>query len=429
MLKLALDAGHGINTPGKRIPNSLIPSGRDPMHGREWWLNNRVCNHIEEMAKDYVGISILRLDDRSGRRDVPLRERTDKGNAWGADILLSQHHNAAGRIFDGGGIQVYAFNGSLRPNTLRYQKELYDKLIKHTGLRGNRSETTPRANFHMLRESRQSALLPENGFMDSRQDSQIMLTDEFARQVAAANMEFLAEEFNLEKKTKRYDTDKVQFVGEIIHPTLNVRDFPNLTTSKVKRRLSKGEKVVVYATSGHWYMIGMDEWISNASDAYVKKVTEKEYKGEVFGVRQRLNVRVGPSVEYERHNSPDSIPLGNTIDVYGEIDGWCYLGDGRFASGRHIRKYEPEKKVEDKEEDEALKNAILINSFADFPVAEMLSRRINAPIYLRGSEDHIKTERLYVVGGPRPKIDTEIVMLSGDNRFDTARQVQEYLSD
>lgn len=36
--KLALDAGHGLYTDGRRIPKNL-----DPEQHREWWLSDRVC--------------------------------------------------------------------------------------------------------------------------------------------------------------------------------------------------------------------------------------------------------------------------------------------------------------------------------------------------------------------------------------------------
>lgn len=42
MFKLALDAGHGLYTAGKRCLKSL-----DPNETREWVLNNRICNKIQ----------------------------------------------------------------------------------------------------------------------------------------------------------------------------------------------------------------------------------------------------------------------------------------------------------------------------------------------------------------------------------------------
>lgn len=41
--KLALDAGHGMDTSGRRCLKSL-----DPEEHREWWLNDRVCRYIAQ---------------------------------------------------------------------------------------------------------------------------------------------------------------------------------------------------------------------------------------------------------------------------------------------------------------------------------------------------------------------------------------------
>ena len=48
MFKLALSAGHGYNTLGKRCLKKL-----DPKQTREWTLNSRICNKIQEKLSEY----------------------------------------------------------------------------------------------------------------------------------------------------------------------------------------------------------------------------------------------------------------------------------------------------------------------------------------------------------------------------------------
>src|SRR5699024_984624 len=100
--KLSIEAGHGLHTPGKRCLKSL-----DPNETREWVLNNRIVRYAIEGLKHYRGLEIQRLDDPTGERDVPLKERTDKANGFNADILISVHHNAGINGGSGGGIMVY----------------------------------------------------------------------------------------------------------------------------------------------------------------------------------------------------------------------------------------------------------------------------------------------------------------------------------
>lgn len=82
-----------------------------------------------------------------------------------------------------------------------------------------------------------------------------------------------------------------------------------------------------------------------------------------------------------------------------------------------------------KEEPFMLEKAVVINSFADFPVAELLARRLNAPIYLRTTAEGKKVSKeLYIVGGTKDKLVADkVTLLSGADRFDTAAAVKKFL--
>ena len=195
MFKIALGAGHGINTAGKRCLKSL-----DPNETREWWLNDRVCDYIEVYLKDYEGYSLLRLDDSDdGADDVALASRTGAANAWGADFYLSVHHNAGVNGGKGGGICAFSYPGST--NGAEWRDALYDALIEKTGLKGNRAEPKQTANFYVLKHTNAPATLLELAFMDSATDVPILLTEDFAQKCAKAIVETIAKRAGLKKKT------------------------------------------------------------------------------------------------------------------------------------------------------------------------------------------------------------------------------------
>lgn len=196
MFKISLNAGHGLNTAGKRCLKSI-----DPKETREWFLNDRICDKIEAKLKDYEGYSLIRLDDTTGKTDVPLKTRTDKANAFNADFYLAIHHNAGINGGKGGGVVafVYAKSKDNSPEVV-WRNELYNSIIKHTGLKGNRSTPLSKADFHELRESKMPAVLIECGFMDSTVDTPIILTDKFAEQVATACVEVIVKKGGLKKK-------------------------------------------------------------------------------------------------------------------------------------------------------------------------------------------------------------------------------------
>ena len=192
--KIALNAGHGKNTAGKRCLKKL-----DKNETREWILNSRICEKIEIKLKDYKGYDIIRLDDPTGKTDVALKKRTDAANKFKADFYLSIHHNAGVKGGTGGGIETYIHTKASKASE-EWQDELYNALIKHTGLKGNRADGTRKANFHECRESNMPCVLVECGFMDSKTDVPIILTSKFADKVADACVEVLVRKGKLTKK-------------------------------------------------------------------------------------------------------------------------------------------------------------------------------------------------------------------------------------
>lgn len=86
----------------------------------------------------------------------------------------------------------------------------------------------------------------------------------------------------------------------------------------------------------------------------------------------------------------------------------------------------PPKPAPPKEEEDMIETAIMVGSFADFPAAEPLALKLQAPIYLQGSK--VMAKHLIIVGGKQPSGFTgKITNLSGKNRFETAAKVKAYL--
>lgn len=194
MFKLALDAGHGINTAGKRCDARF-----DAKQTREWTLNARICEKIQRLLQDYDGCEVIRVDDPTGKTDVALPARTNKANEWGADFYLSIHHNAGIHGGSGGGVVAY-MHPDAGSSTEAWRDALYHGIIKHTGLKGNRSQPLAAKNYHVLRESEMDAVLLECGFMDSAADVPIILQESYADNVAAACAEVMAAGGKLKKK-------------------------------------------------------------------------------------------------------------------------------------------------------------------------------------------------------------------------------------
>lgn len=192
MLKIALNAGHYIGTAGKRCLKSL-----DPNETREWVLNNRICDKVEEKLKGYSGYSLLRIDDTTGNTDISVADRAKKANNFGADIYISVHHNAGINGGSGGGIVAYTYI-KVDSLTKDWQQLLYNKLIARTSLKGNRAQPLASADLGECRLTRMPAVLLECGFMDSATDVPVILSEDFANKCAEAITEAIVEKGGLE---------------------------------------------------------------------------------------------------------------------------------------------------------------------------------------------------------------------------------------
>ena len=194
MFKIALTAGHYLGTAGKRCLKKL-----DPNETREWVLNDRIADKVENLLKGYTGYELIRTDDTTGKTDISLATRTSVANNFKADFYLSIHHNAGINGGSGGGIVAYVYTKA-SAEAIEWQKDLYNALIAKTGLKGNRSNPLPKANLHEVRETKMPAVLLELGFMDSKTDVPIILTEDYSNKCAEAIVEVLVKRGKLTKK-------------------------------------------------------------------------------------------------------------------------------------------------------------------------------------------------------------------------------------
>ncbi len=183
-MKIALNAGHGYNTSGKRCLKSI-----DKNETREYVLNKRICDKIESSLKQYKNIEVLRIDDGT---ELSITARTNKANKWGADFYLAIHHNAGINGGSGGGIEAYTYT-KVDAKTKEWQKTLYEETVGKTGLKGNRSNPLREADLGECRQSKMPAVLLECGFMDSTVDTPIILSEDFANKIAGAIVKVIVE--------------------------------------------------------------------------------------------------------------------------------------------------------------------------------------------------------------------------------------------
>lgn len=188
MIRIALDAGHGYNTRGKRTPDGE----------REWTFNDKVLRACWDRLMQFDGVQLKRLDDPTGKHDISLTARTNAANAWNANVLVSIHHNAnAGKWGSHGGVETFVQANTASSTSKSIAKLVHSNIVKAMGLRDRGVKS---ANLHMTRESRMPAILTEGGFMDSTTDIFALRSDAKLKAQGIAIADSLAEYFKLKLK-------------------------------------------------------------------------------------------------------------------------------------------------------------------------------------------------------------------------------------
>lgn len=186
-IKIAIDAGHGINTPGKRVPDGSM---------REFQFNSAVATYLVAELIKCTGVECIFTHDPSGIKDVSLKERTDLANNKKVDVLISIHANASGDGWSSAeGIETFVY---VNPSalSLKLANAVQKALIAATGLR---DRGVKQGNLHMVRESDMPAILVECGFMTNQREAGLLKSDAYRRTCAEAIAKGVVEVYGLKK--------------------------------------------------------------------------------------------------------------------------------------------------------------------------------------------------------------------------------------
>lgn len=181
MVKIALDAGHGLYTSGKQTPDGI----------KEWTLNDKVRDRVVEFLSEY-DCEIMHTDNNEGKTDESLASRLKKYMSAGVAVFVSIHHNAyTGNWNTATGVEVYTDNNPTI-NDSRLAKCIYNRLVNYTGLRGRGIK---RCDFYVINQDTIPAVLVEGGFMDGTNDYKVITSEAgqtaYAKAVAEGIVEFL----------------------------------------------------------------------------------------------------------------------------------------------------------------------------------------------------------------------------------------------
>ncbi|WP_394185017.1 N-acetylmuramoyl-L-alanine amidase [Metabacillus halosaccharovorans] len=185
-MKIAIDAGHGYETPGKRTVDGM----------KEYEFNRAVAGEMKKLLEKYEGVTVLFT--HSDQRDVPLNERTTKANKEKVDVFISIHANAHGngnQWTSAEGIETYVY--TIKPKTAtRLAQMVQNELISSTKRKDRGVKT---ANFHVLKATSMTAILCECGFMTNKEEAALLQTSSYRLTCAKAIVDAIVKYYQLTK--------------------------------------------------------------------------------------------------------------------------------------------------------------------------------------------------------------------------------------
>ena len=204
MIKIGLDAGHGLKTKGKETLNGV----------KEFTLNDKVCDKVTSILKDYE-CEIIRTDNNEGYIDESLSSRLARYKSKKVDAFVSIHHNAFGDTWNNAtGVEVYV-DKKATSKDMNLAQSVYDRLVKYTGLKGRGIK---KENFYVINQNSIPAILVEGGFMTNTFDCKIITSEAGQTSYAKAVAEGLIEFLKLKKKNSSFSSKKTldDWVKEVI---------------------------------------------------------------------------------------------------------------------------------------------------------------------------------------------------------------------
>ena len=200
MMRILLDNGHGINTPGKRSPQ-----WPDSSHLSEWKWTREITSRIEtELRKSNVNVQRIVPEDS----DIALWERCRRVNCIAASsgaencLLLSIHVNASA---DGEarGWETHTCKGQSVSDIYAtlFWKQAEQQLSGLSKMRGDHSDGDPDwdSNFAILRDTVCPAVLTENLFMDNYEDCRLLLTEDGKQRITDLHVKAIRKIIALQK--------------------------------------------------------------------------------------------------------------------------------------------------------------------------------------------------------------------------------------
>lgn len=209
-MKIAIDAGHGSDTSGKRTPSGY----------REHYANVVVANYLYDILKanpSHFDVIRTGWDDENYMDDEDTslgnRQRTIKNN--GCSISVSIHFNASGNgktYNNASGIETY-YHKTKYADSKKLATCVQSELIKGTPQKNRGVKQGALAMCNCSAMGTKASILCELGFMTNLTEATLMQDKDFCKECAREIAKGIANYLNIDIVL---DTDKKEDIAPII---------------------------------------------------------------------------------------------------------------------------------------------------------------------------------------------------------------------
>lgn len=344
---IAIDNGHGKNTPGKRCPDDSM---------REWMFNHATALYLDKELKNNGFKTKLVSDTET---DTPLATRVSRINACGADMSVSIHANA----FQGSswgtanGIETFAHAAGTTGDKIA--KKVQAELIAMSGLRDRGVKYN---SLYMTRRPNCPAILCECGFMDNKNEAALLKSDAFRRKCATAICKGICAHYGVKYKAlgasepvvtppvsnpskpatdNKYDNGTYNCQAKVVTggDNLNVRAGRPGTSgyNTVLGSLKNRDLVKVGYCLDNWFGVDFGKTTGFVSGSYVDLIKKnlpsdgKPWKNGDYdaaemivevGAGDNLNIRGGRPGSANYSKVLGKLKHGEVVEVHYCLDNW-----------------------------------------------------------------------------------------------------------
>ena len=330
-----LDAGHGINTAGKRSPDGV----------REWTLNNAVVLALAKLLGTY-DCTVYRLDDPTGQSDVGINSRRDKAVKNGG-VIISIHHNAfEGKWGTHTGTETwYGLPSKVNARSMELAEVIQGYMARIVPLKSRGVKSSD--NYGIIRTTAIPAVLVEGGFYDSTIDFPVINSAEGQQKYAQAVCDGLVSFMGLKKKDEGTVapeppptpptppvTGSEFKVGDAVivngYPCINSNgEHPGKLLSNYSGKVTK-----VNVTGANRFHIDTKGWCREEDINLQGSVSSPSVTKKILLNSGTWNIRNAPGMQ---NKTMSTIKGGVEISYTAISDGW-YKIDGGYIGPAAVKK-------------------------------------------------------------------------------------------